>query len=64
MNLKADVKQTISNGVHQILAEKPSASTIVLDQVEAGFGAVAFVIAMQQHKCVVAVLSYPLADRT
>ena len=30
---------------------------------EAGFGAVAFVIAMQQHKCVVAVVANPLVDR-
>ena len=61
-DLKADVKHTIGNSVDQIAAEELGAAAIVLDLMETGFAAIAFVITMIFHELVVAVGANPAVD--
>ena len=62
-NLKTNMEHAVSDGVDQIATEKLGAATIVLDFVEASFGAITLVVAMILHKLGIAVGANPAIDQ-
>ena len=57
------MEHAVSDGVDQIATEKLGAATIVLDFVEASFGAITLVIAVILHKLGIAVGANPAIDQ-